>query len=346
VINSLRYLEPAYRLRENFQYNNLMYAVAGILIEKVTGQTWEEALSSRIFIPLAMQNSNTSVEETQKNSDFSARYAESAGKIKSISFRDLHSIAPAVAINSSISDMLKWIQLQLSDGTLNGVNYICKERVQEMHTIHMPEASSPIEEEVFCFGYGLGWGVGMYKGNYYLSHNGSIDGSLSQVFLIPQKKIGVVILSNNACVDPAVVSSITNTIIDTLIGKTGVDWIDKVKKQRAQSSDELQEGHRDSQALDAAPTHELEDYVGSYAHPAYGVVDVKLENNALVASYGELLFSLQYKEGDLFIGEVSLDCFEGRISLGFEFSPNMWGDIFEVSIPLEQSVMPILFNKQ
>jgi CubicO group peptidase (beta-lactamase class C family) len=156
VIKSLQYLEPACKLREKFQYNNLMYTVAGILIEKVTGQTWEESLSTRIFTPLAMLNSNDSEKESKKSEDFSMPYAEVVGAIKSIPFRNIHSVAPAGAINSSISDTLKWVQLQLSDGTFLGQNFIRKETLQEMHTIQMPMTASTPDEEVYHFGYGLG----------------------------------------------------------------------------------------------------------------------------------------------------------------------------------------------
>jgi CubicO group peptidase (beta-lactamase class C family) len=87
VIKSLQYLEPACTLREKFQYNNLMYAVAGILIENVTGQTWEEELVSKIFTPLNMLNSNASVKESQTSEDFSIPYAEIAGAIRVLPVR-------------------------------------------------------------------------------------------------------------------------------------------------------------------------------------------------------------------------------------------------------------------
>ena len=190
VIKSLQYLEPACKLREKFQYNNLMYTVAGILIEKVTGQTWEEALSSRIFTPLAMLNSNDSEKESQKSKDFSMPYAEVAGAVKAIPFRSIHSVAPAGAINSSVSDMLKWVQLQLSDGTLLDKHFIRKETLQEMHTIQMSMAASTPDDEVYHFGYGLGWCTGIYRGHYYLHHGGGVDGFISQVSLLPQGLVG------------------------------------------------------------------------------------------------------------------------------------------------------------
>ena len=345
VIKSLQYLEPACKLREKFQYNNLMYTVAGILIEKVTGQTWEEALSSRIFIPLTMLNSNDSVKESQKSEDFSMPYAEVAGEIKAIPFRSIQSVAPAGAINSSVSDMVKWIQLQLSNGTLLDKHFIYKETLQEMHTIQMPMVASPTDEEVYHFGYGLGWCTGIYRGHYYLHHGGGIDGFISQVSLLPQEKIGVVVLSNSSSDGTFAVSCITNTIIDKLLEKTDVNWIEKSKSQREQIKKAQQERPDANNELISTPAHKLEDYVGYYEHPAYGIVQVKLENDQLFAIYGEMVASLSCKCYDIFNGKID-EALLDKSTIIFSFANNTSGDICELSIPLDQTVKPIIFKRK
>lgn len=344
VISSLRHLEPVCPLREEFQYNNVMYTVAGILVEKVTGKTWEEALSSRILIPLGMLDSNASVKEMQKNENYSIPYANTCGKIKAIPFRDLHSVAPAGAINSSVSDMLKWVQLQLSDGTHFSNQLIRKKSLQEMHKIHMPVASPP-DEEIYSFGYGLGWGIGIYRGHYYLSHDGGIDGFVSQISLIPKKKIGVVLLSNSSSDGAYLVTSIANTIIDKLLGKTDSDWIEKMKCQREQIKNAQLEAPVENHAAHAVPSHNLKDYVGCYTHPAYGIVQVKLENNRLLAIYGEVIFPLNHETDDIFNGKIDETCFEEKFTLSFSFSTNRNGEICKLLVLLEPSVKPIVFKK-
>lgn len=346
VIKSLQYLEPACKLREKFQYNNLMYTVAGILIEKVTGQTWEEALSSRIFAPLSMLHSNESEKKSKTSEDFSMPYAEVAGEIKAIPFRNIHSVAPAGAINSSVSDMLKWVQLQLSDGTLLGQHFIRKETLQEMHTIQMPMTASTPDEEVYHFGYGLGWCTGIYRGHYYLHHGGGIDGFISQVSLLPQEKIGVVVLSNSSSDGAFAVSVITNTIIDKLLEKTDVDWMEKSKNQRDQFKKAQSEQTVEGNELNSKPAHKLEDYVGYYEHPAYGIVQVKLENDRLSATYGEMTLSLSHKCYDIFNGKIDEALFGDKSTISFSFSNNTSGDICELSLPLDQSVKPIVFKRK
>ncbi len=346
VIRSLQHLEPACNLREKFQYNNLLYTVAGILVEKVTGQTWEEALSSRVLIPLAMLNSNASFKESQKGEDYSLPYAVIAGEIKAIPFRSLTSVAPAGAINSSVSDMLNWIQLQLSNGTFIDKRFIRKETLQEMHTIQMPIGALALEEEVYGFGYGLGWCNGIYRGNYYLNHGGGVDGFISQVSLLPQQKIGVVVLSNSSSDGSYIVSSITNTIIDKLLDKADIDWVEKSKNMRDQVKKIQQDAPIDNNELNSMPAHKFEEYVGYYEHPAYGIVQVKLEDNRLMASYGDMTISLSHKCYDIFNGKTDQALFGDKSTISFSFSNNTSGDICELLIPLDQSVKPIVFKKK
>lgn len=345
IIKSLQHLEPACKLREKFQYNNLMYTVAGILIEKVTGQTYEEALSSRIFNPLTMVNSNSSIKESQKNKDASLPYAEKTGKVQAIPFRSIHACAPAGAINSSISDMVKWIQLQLSDGTLFDKHFIYKETLLEMHTIQMPMVLSTPDEEVYNFGYGLGWCTGFYRGRYYIHHGGGIDGFISQVSLLPQEKIGVVVLTNSSSDGAFAVSCITNTIIDKLLEETHVDWTEKSKNQREQIKKVQQESPNGNHESISKPAHRLEEYVGCYEHPAYGIIQVKLENNQLFATYGEMIASLNCKCYDIFNGKID-EALLDKSTIIFSFANNTSGDICELSVPLDQTVKPIIFKKK
>lgn len=332
VIPSLQHLEPACTLREKFNYNNLMYIVAGIIIEKVTGQTWEEALSSRILAPLSMVKSNASIQEMQNDENYSSPYSENA----SIPFRNLTCTAPSGAINSNVSDMVNWIQLQLSNGTFQDKRLISKETLEEMHTIQMA-ITSPHDEEVYGFGYGLGWCVGIFRGNYYLNHAGGVDGFISQVSLLPQQKMGVVVLTNSSSDGAYVVSSITNTIIDQLLEKTNVDWVEKSKAIRA-----IKKEPPPVENSNTTPSHQLEEYVGHYEHPAYGILQVKLEDNHLLAVYGDLTFPFSHKCDDLFNGKADPIVFGNNTILSFSFS----NDLSEVAIPFDTSVKPIVFKKK
>lgn len=345
LIKSLEHFKPVCQLREKFQYNNLMYAVAGIIIERVTGQSWKDALSSRIFTPLSMLTANDSVKTSEQSKDFSLPYMEIEGNLKAIPFRPLQAAAPAGAINASVVDMLKWAQLQLSDGTFLDERLIRKETLQEMHTIQMPMTAANPAEEVYHFGYGLGWVTGIYRGHYYLHHGGGIDGFISQVALLPQEKIGVVLLSNSSSDGHFVVSSVTNTIIDKLVGHPSVGWLEKSKTQRQQVKTAQTQASVKSNQPKQAPRN-LEDYVGHYAHPAYGSIYVKQDKDQLLATCGSMTFTITHTCYDIFSGEVNDTCFGENKALTFSFARSTSGDICELSIPLEPLVQAIVFKRQ
>lgn len=162
----------------------LKYVVAGLVIEKVTGQTWENAVQQRVFKPLAMQHSNFSVDDSQKTDNFAYPYAERNDDIQKISFRNISNMGPAGSINSNIVDMSKWLQLQLSNGMFAEKQLVQETTLNEMHTLQFAKAEFPKERSYFL-GYGLGWFVGNYGGHYLVEHGGGIDGFIANTSLLP-----------------------------------------------------------------------------------------------------------------------------------------------------------------
>lgn len=118
ILSKLQHLDLNADLREKFQYNNLMYTVvAGLIAEKATGQSREEAVNSRILNPPGMQRTSVSANEVQQCDDYSLPFREVDGVIRNIPFRNIDNEGPAGSINSSVANMVKWLRLRLSDGT-------------------------------------------------------------------------------------------------------------------------------------------------------------------------------------------------------------------------------------
>ncbi|HSX03296.1 MAG TPA: serine hydrolase [Rhabdochlamydiaceae bacterium] len=343
----LQYLEPSHDLREKFQYNNLMYAVAGILIEKVSGQTWEDAVQTRVFAPLGMDESNIAVEESQKGADFSLPYTVKDDQLQTIPFRTIRSAAPAGAINSSITDMTKWLQSQL----LNEKNLVRKETLHELQSIQIADVSqlrafdNP-EDQIFNFGYGLGWVIGTYKGHYHVWHNGSIDGFYSNTALLPHDKIGIVILCNRDSDGAFLVSSLSYMILDKLLGAENTDWVSKMDQARMAFMTAAKSKKKEDEAKPATtPLRPLSDYVGTYEHPGCGTIEVNLENDGLTATCNGFPGVLQHQHYDIFKVYSKEGVINGEIS-SFSFINNVLGEISEVIVPLEISVPPIVFKKK
>jgi len=343
ILNRLPHLEPTSDLREKFQYNNLMYAVAGLLVERVTGKTWEEYVQEQIFDRLGMDRSNFSVERSQMSSDFALPHTEKEGRAESIPFRHLGNIGPAGSINSSVHEMAKWMTLHLSQGEVEGKRLIRKESLEEMHRVQMACPDVYFPDFPTFFGYGLGWAIGLYEGRYVVAHGGGIDGFISHVALFPKEKIGIVILTNSDKhgLFPA---GATYAIADALMGTGDGKWLVRIEEKEKQMKTLLEKpGQEESVARDAATARPLDRYIGEYEHPGYGTVAISVAQDALCATYNEMPFLLEHQCYDHFVGSAS-----GSVIPKFNcsFVGNPSGEIAELHIALESSLPPLSFKKK
>ncbi len=339
ILDLLPYLQPACGLREKFYYNNIMYAVAGMVVEKMHGQSWESVMETRLLQPLMMEDANVSVTTTSQGSNFALPYAEIHGKISELTFLNVEPVAPGGALNASVSDMVQWIHLQLGKGDFLGKTFAREETFHEMATPHMT-----IEGGDFS-AYGLGWFLGNYKGHQTISHVGSIRGFTSELFLMPKQKIGIVILTNSSSDGPFALTALRNLILDEVLGGEQFGWIEKMKRARQ----EQLHGRRVN-PLDYEISHEerLDDYVGHYRHPAYGLVKVEREENHLMATYGWIHFPLYFESQHHFIGYIpELLIFGEKRPIDATFIPDYWwGEFQEIQLSLEPAAAPLSFIKE
>lgn len=344
LLPRLQYLDSSTDLRGKFQYNNLMYVMAGLVIERITGQTWEETVRSRIFIPLGMNGSNLSVVDSQKSEDFSLPFREKNGSVESIPFNNITIAGPAGSINSNVADMAKWVSLQLSDGSFEGRQFLKKETLQAMHTPQVALRIFP-EEASASFGYGLGWMVGMHEGHYMVTHGGGIDGFISSTGFLPKEKIGVVVLTNS---DSGMMfaNSLTEAIFNQILGITKEDWMVKAKEKNDKMKNALQKSSEkpgDLSSVTAGIVRPYKDYVGEFENPGYGTVRVYNEGDSLILSYQTLSTPLSHGCYDHFIGT-----WEGIVKMPFNcsFTRDRFGDIAELDLPMESAVEAIPFKRK
>jgi CubicO group peptidase (beta-lactamase class C family) len=344
LFSRLQHLEPTCDLREKFQYNNLMYMVAGILIKKVTGRSWEEAVDKRIFSPLGMSRSNCSVEISKADGDFSMPYRKAEEKICAIPFKNICSVGPAGSINSSAEDMAKWVQVQLSDGTLEERRVISKEMLKEMHSvqtpIQFPLFNTP-EESPYLFGYGLGWMTGLYKGHYTVTHGGGIDGFISHVVLLPTEKIGVVLLTN---VDshPLFASYASFALADCVLGKEE-EWIGPIaEKEKALLA--LTSGKPQTPFADPQTARPLSDYVGEFDNPGYGSLRIFVKDDELISSYNDITSVLAHKCFDHFTGTMKIVYTDSKFACSF--TRDAFGDVADFLISIDPTASPVVFKRK
>lgn len=289
IIARVRHLKPSAQFRTKYQYQNLMFLVAGQIIAENTGQSWDEAIRERIFTPLGMVASNTSVRDLKNQENVATPHEIVGEKIVPIEYDNVDNVAPAGAINSNVVEMVQWIRLNLNGGVYNGKRILSTKVMREMHAIQIPIPISVDREKMFgthFLGYGLGWGISDYKGRKIVSHGGGLSGMISLQTLIPEENLGVIVLTNFA--PHSLTRALTYRVLDAFFGEPERDWSVEYLERRKESKEKQEKAEKELQAKRVKrtkPTLKLEDYTGKYFDDLSGKAEVKLEKGKLVFDY-------------------------------------------------------------
>jgi CubicO group peptidase (beta-lactamase class C family) len=223
LLERIQYMEPTAELRAKWQYNNFMFLAQGVVIEKISGKSWEENMKERILKPLGMDNTNLSTTDMEKSTDHSLAFATKDSSIKAITYRNIDAMGPAGSVNSCAKDMAKWLITWINNGKYEGKEIIPSSYRNDAITIQMamgggaPAAENP---DVHISGYGLGWMLSSYRGHYRVEHGGGIDGFITTTGFFPSDSIGIFVSSNQGGVS----SSIRNFIADRMLKLTYRNW--------------------------------------------------------------------------------------------------------------------------
>ena len=296
----LRYLPPSASFRSKWQYQNLMFMTAGYLVERITSRSWDDLIRARIFTPLAMTRSNTSVRDLPSSDDYAVAYrwrkcpetrAAGAGSgshdpppecgLLKIPYRNIDAVGPAGAINSSVDEMLHYIQFHIDSGSYGGRQLVSKQNIAAMQTPQMLVGGQELwPDELGIATYGLALSVTNYRGRKLVQHGGGIDGFISQMSWMPKERIGVMVLTNMSGDNP-VPNVVTRDVLDRLLGLEQIDWVARAKQQ-AREAEEKRKKQEDERAAErkpgTTPSHPLSAYAGAYDHPAYGRLTVAADS--------------------------------------------------------------------
>jgi CubicO group peptidase (beta-lactamase class C family) len=344
LFSKLRYLEPSAPFRSAYQYQNLMFMTAGILIEDVSGSSWEKFTSERIFIPLEMNSTNFSVTDLQKAKDYSTGYVEQNNVVDVIPYMNIDAIGPAGSINSNVKDMSKWVTAMINGGKYKGKKVFSESTVRSLQTPSMVNTTQSIQyDENFYVMYGLGWAVTSYRGHVRVDHGGNIDGFSASTCFMPRDSIGVVVLTNMN--GTALTSIVRNNVLDRMLGIPEVDWNKRVLEERAKQLEGQAKAKKEEDAnrvKDTKPSHPMDAYVGKFEHPAYGVLEVSKEGEGLFIGIHGKKSALEHYHYDIFKA-TDEKYFGGQ---KFAFVTNMRGDIDEIQSKVEPAVKDIAFKRK
>ena len=187
IIWNVTRAKPTAKLGEKFQYQNIMFVAAGMIEATVYRSTWFDLVKQRIFQPLGMTRTNTSVAQTLADPDHSLGYSGTAD-YRELPMRSIEVAAPAGAINSSAREMSNWVRYLLRGGEVDGKPLVSKDSCAELFKPRITVAGA--------LKYGYGWFLDDWHGHKVIQHGGNIDGFNAQVAFMPDQNLGLVLLTN------------------------------------------------------------------------------------------------------------------------------------------------------
>ncbi len=294
IAERLRYLPLATSFRSTYAYDNVLYSVAGELIESVTGQSWEDFVSSRILAPAGMSASSVRHSDAERSGNVARPHAVVDGRVAEVKPFTSDLTNPAGGINSCAADMAKWLILQLDSGrTVDGSRLYTQGTARELWTIVTPVPIGDGAPELRAIrpnfnGYALGFNVRDYRGRKLVTHTGGLPGYVSRVMLVPGERLGVAVLTNQE--EGAAFDAITYHLLDHYLKAPETDWISAYKRVNLRrdsvvaANDAATLAGRDSLSRPSLP---LERYAGTYTDAWYGDIRIAFESGRLVMTFSK-----------------------------------------------------------
>jgi CubicO group peptidase (beta-lactamase class C family) len=306
ILQHVRYVKPTYSFRAHFGYSNLMYLAAGELTRRLLGAaSWGDVVRQRIFQPLGMTASNTSVTLLDRQPNVATPHDEIDDTVQTIPYFNLDNIAPAGAINSNVLDMAQWVRFQLSGGKVGGKPLLSAAAFQETHT---PQTVMPLEgfwktvaQDAHMLTYGMGWVLHDYHGHLIVQHGGNIDGMSALVALMPEEKTGLVILTNLDGND--LTYALMYRVFDAYLKRPTKDWSADLLRSDRELEAQAKQERKNRETMRVAgtqPSLPLDGYAGTYEDTLNGEATVRKEAAGLVFQYGTLVADLAHWQYDTF----------------------------------------------
>lgn len=306
MIVKIAYMKPQLGFREGYIYNNMMYAASGVVLENISGKTWEETVRDKIFQPLQMNNSWFSNEEMMKSGNFALAYFEpdSTRKLQKITYvAQSNALGPAGTIKSTVEDMSHWMIAQLNSGKYNNQQAISAAAIKQTLVPNIIAETESSWEELSNALYCLGRNIQTYKGIKVATHTGSIDGYYSNLTFVPSQNIGIFMVHNSV---PAgnLRSIMAFPVIDILLNLSRTPWSDRYMQINAMNK-AIEIKQKDSitatQVKQTMPSHSLNAYIGKYTSTLYDEMEILLQENQLVMLYRGQRSLLHHFHYDQFI---------------------------------------------
>ncbi|WP_332022113.1 serine hydrolase [Kaistella sp.] len=282
IIHNVRYLKPEHSFRNTMDYNNIMFIVAGEVIKRVSGLSWAEFIEQRILKPVGMKSSfgNYNRAKAAGVKNIIDAHAPVDGKVIQVPHDWNETADAAGGIISNITDMATWaVFLMNGFTTKDGKKLVSDKQIQQLWNLQIatPVALKNAYDSNFG-GYGLGWFLTDVKGHKQVYHTGGLIGTVTQFTLIPDMKLGIIVLTNQQ--SGAAFSTVTNTIKDAYLGIEDRNWLKTYGDRMAKMNADFEKGKKEIFAKSDAFKKEKskhpkpEQFVGTYTDAWFGDVTI------------------------------------------------------------------------
>lgn len=346
----LRYLQPSQDLRQGYQYNNVMFMVAGYLAGRIMGRTWEELVKQIVLDPVGMPRTSFVARDIPATENLAKPHrADSDGVPHDFAFRSDEAIAPAGALVAPLDEMARYVQMLLNRGRIDGREVLAPQDVAALRTPQVVVPAGAKYSELGPSQYGLGVLVSSYRGHTHIYHGGKCEGFSALISLLPDIHAGVVVLSNlDATRMPFVLAY---RALDQLLNLHPIAWGDRFREfQKAldRSNSAGAAGLSHPRWENTRPSHPIDAYAGEFAHPAYGsltirVLDPNRADSPLALDFHEFSTCLDHFHFDIF--EAPADPLNRLERTRVKFETDWNGEISRLQIPFEPLVADIVFER-
>ncbi len=344
--------------RKTYGYQNHMFGVAGLIAEKITGQTIKELYTTHFFEPLGMNDSSVGLEavdlnpkqtlwqriksffykETPKNVAVPHHMID--GKVTALPINaQMYTFSGSTGVNTSAADMAKWMLFHLNNGKVNGKQLVSIANEQELRkpevsaTDLRPDDPQFPAKQIQNVKYGMGWFLyDFVAGNKkvpMIAHMGGFAGIRSLIVLVPSENLGLVFLSNFGAMRVSMLpDALRARFFDLYYDLPETDWsvsfLQRMQEIRAKNK-QYKVNYRLQNPRAAQP---LEKYIGEFENDLYGKLKLAVKDNQLWLHYRDKVVPLKHWNGDEFsfkgndLTPVYSSYDEGYIEFGFQKSIN------------------------
>lgn len=305
IIWKMRYLKPPGEFRQDYGYCNSGFLVAGQVLEKVTGQSWENYVQENILTPLGMTNTYMNTAGLANRNNVAQPHNNLYSSITKIPFDNVDNLGPATSMVSNVKDLTHWLMMQLDSGRYGGKQVLPWPVLQRTRDINIMTGSRKSTAFPTHFrGYGLGVYATDYAGRQVYWHTGGAFGHVTNVCFVPEENLGITILTNND--NQSFFEALRYQVLDAYLG---VPYTDRSKfqwgffAQGKKTTDEEIARLKERVDKKNKPELPLLDFTGSYSNLIYGKINISKSGQMLICRFEhhpDLIGYMEYMDNNEF----------------------------------------------